>query len=60
MTCKNCGQGIIVPVDVDEPSDSGYFSEEWECNVCGAKMFVHGREEQPPREWDRFGSAIED
>ena len=58
MTCNKCGQGEVYPVDVDEPKKSGRFSETWECNVCGAKGFVHGKEEQPPNEWERFGAVF--
>lgn len=51
--------GEVVPVHVDEAKDTGTFREEHECNHCGAKLFVEGREEQPSHEWTRYGSAIE-
>lgn len=44
---------------VDEVQDSGSFSEEYECEICGAKGFIHGQEEQPPNRWDKFGAAFE-
>ena len=58
MTCAKCNQGVVEAVRVDEPKDSGYFSEEYECNVCGAKGYVHGREEKMPGEWTRFGECF--
>jgi len=60
MTCANCGIGKVYPVDVDEPSDEGKFSEVHECDCCGAKGYVHGREEQHADQWDRFGKAFEE
>jgi len=57
MACANCNQGALDPVDVDEPSDSGSFSEEYECTVCGAKGFIFGNEQDPPSRWDRTGAA---
>ena len=58
MTCNQCGQGIVSPVDVPEPQDSGHFTEKWECNVCGAKGFVSGNEEEMPNKWNRYGAAF--
>jgi len=59
MTCKKCNNGVLEPVDVDESRDEGYFSEEWKCVHCNARGYVHGREEEPPTEWDRFGGAFD-
>jgi len=58
MTCARCGHPLE-PVDVDEVSKNGTFSEEWQCTGCGAKRFVEGREEQSPREWDEYGQAVD-
>jgi hypothetical protein len=59
MTCKNCNNGVLEPVNVDEPNDEGHFSEEWQCVACNARGYIHGKEEAPSTEWDRFGSAFD-
>lgn len=59
MTCKKCNNGILEPLHVDEPRDKGHFSEEWKCVNCGSRGYVHGKEEQPQHEWDRFGAAFD-
>jgi len=58
MACEQCGSELVEPIDVDEPSESGHFSETWECQHCGAKGFIHGKEQQPTSRWDKFGSAF--
>ena len=59
MPCASCNQGVIEAVRVDKPKESGFFEEEYQCHVCGAKGFVHGQEEQPPAEWNRFGACFD-
>ena len=59
MTCKNCNNGVLEPKHVDEAKESGHFSEEWECVTCGASGYIHGREEEMPNKWDRFGAAFD-
>jgi transcription elongation factor Elf1 len=59
MACAKCGSNAVVETRVDEVQDSGSFSEEYECEICGAKGFIHGQEEQPPNRWDKFGEAFE-
>jgi len=58
MSCQKCNAPTVVPVDVDEPSDEGYFMEKWECETCGATGTVSGREEQPPSEWNKYGACF--
>jgi hypothetical protein len=57
MTCNRCGAGVA-PVDVDEPQEEGLFNEEYECDH-GHKGFVSGREEQNPKQWERFGPVFD-
>lgn len=58
MPCASCNQGVIEAVRVDEPKESGFFEEEYKCGVCGANGFVHGYEEKPASEWNRFGNCF--
>jgi len=58
MACSKCGQGLVVCIEATEPNETGSFKENYECNVCGAKGFIRGREEQPPKKWQKFGEAF--
>jgi hypothetical protein len=57
MTCNAC-ECVVEPVDVDEPDDEGWFSEEWEC-VNGHKGYIRGREEENPKNWTKYGAIYE-
>ena len=59
MTCAKCGSGVVSPVDVAEPKDSGTFTETWECNVCNAQGYVRGKEDEMPQNWTRYGEAFD-
>ena len=61
MPCTKCGCVLDVDDTADFSADSGgQFKETYECVGCGAKMFVTGNENEPPREWDRYGSAYDE
>jgi len=56
MPCESCG-AAVQPVDVDEPRGSGSFSEKWEC-ANGHYGYVHGKEQEPAKNWSRFGQVF--
>lgn len=61
MTCAQCGCVLDVDDSADFSSDSsGQFWEVYECVGCGAKMFVVGNENEPSRQWNRYGSAYDE
>jgi len=57
MTCNNCNNGVLEPVDIDEAKESGAFKEEWKCVNCAARLYIEGLEQDPPNEWTEWGRA---
>ena len=56
MPCETCGAAVGIE-HADEPSDSGRFKEEYEC-VRGHKGYIHGEENEPPRNWTKYGPVF--
>jgi len=57
MVCKSCNNGVLEPVSVDEPKDSGRFQEEYKCVNCNARRYISGQEQEDPANWNEWGQA---
>lgn len=59
MTCGNCGSPQVVPTDVPDAKEEGYFVEHWRCEHCAATGTVKGFEDEPSSDWDYHGTLYE-
>lgn len=57
-TCGNCGSTEIRCVDSEGAVMSGPFTEEYECQQCGATGTISGRAEDTGDEWERSGEVF--
>ena len=56
MTCNKCGTATKC-VESTGGIESGRFREEYEC-VRGHKGTIAGNAEEPPQQWDRYGTVF--
>lgn len=59
MSCANCGSPEVYCVDSKGGTErDAHFEELYECNHCGARGTVRGKNGVSPQKWSRVGSVF--